>query len=373
MNQLYDKVLGCIAASHIGSAMGGPVENMLHEQIKEKYGMLDRLIDYPDRQYNKNFPAGSTEDGIERQKLLALSIIENQGPITARDFGKTWMKYVNEESFGKVAGLQDEIHYRLLKAGIPPEDCGYYDAYIGRNGFNRASHPIGIINACFPQLAARNALDVARIFQPPTCRGIPWKEDGIHKIFPAYFIGIDWAASVCAAIAEAFKPQATIDSVVEQSVAYVVETARNEILGAVAIAKECSEYEQLVEAFNKKYRASGFPLAYSRAYETVSKGIALFYFYKGDVKQAIIGSVNFGRDTDCLAAIAAGIAGAFSGASGIPREWIETVNSATAVNEYTVTQMTIEQLSKGLYDALVHYFESMSGSVHTIESLMEKK
>ena len=55
----------------------------------------------------------------------------------------------------------------------------------------------------------------------------------------------------------------------------------------------------------------------------VPKGLAIFYVTKGDLKSAIIGGVNFGRDTDCCAAIASGIAGAFSGISGIPDEWIE--------------------------------------------------
>lgn len=131
--------------------------------------------------------------------------MQKKGSITCRDLAKTWLEVVNEESFGKLAGAQDEIHYRLLKAGISPEDSGYYDAHYGRMGFNRACHPIGIINACYPELAARNALDVARIYQPPSGRGLPWREK-YEKIIPAYTIGIDWGAAVAAAIAEAFKP-----------------------------------------------------------------------------------------------------------------------------------------------------------------------
>ena len=62
-------------------------------------------------------------------------------------------------------------------------------------------------------------------------------------------------------------------------------------------------------------------------------------------------AVNFGRDTDCLAAVAGGLAGALSGDQGMPRAWIEQVNAATAQDPYTNNRRTIEQTADGLLDA----------------------
>jgi ADP-ribosylglycohydrolase len=366
MNRLYDKFLGCLAASQVGSSMGAPVEGKTHQEIQATYGWLDRLVEY--EMWGKVYPPGTTEDGVERQKLMVLSIIDNCGPITARDLAKTWLKYVKEESFGLLAGQQDEIHYRLIKAGISPEDSGYYDAHYGRMGFNRACHPIGIVNACFPELAAKNALDVARLYQPPTGRGIAWKES--KRIYPTYMIGIDWSAAVCAAIAEAFKPTATRDSIVTEATSYIVEPARDEILRAVEIADRCDEYEKLVYEFGKLYYAVGLPMAQSRACEVTSKAFALLYFYQGDVKETMIGAVNMGRDTDCLASVSAGIAGAWQGSSGIPKEWIQQVNEASKVNELTVTDMTIEEQAQGLCEALFAHRASLASSLEELEQLI---
>jgi ADP-ribosylglycohydrolase len=76
--------------------------------------------------------------------------------------------------------------------------------------------------------------------------------------------------------------------------------------------------------------------------------------------------VNFGRDTDCLAAVAGGLSGALSGAGAIPAEWIAQVNEATRQDAYTNNQRTIEETANALLGAflarrqeLVDYAELM--------------
>ena len=80
MVSLRDKFRGCIAGSWIASAMGAPVEGWSREQIKEEYGFLDKLVSYKHyRDYTDwERPPGTTEDGIERQKLIATAIIEKK-------------------------------------------------------------------------------------------------------------------------------------------------------------------------------------------------------------------------------------------------------------------------------------------------------
>jgi ADP-ribosylglycohydrolase len=374
--KLFDKMYGCLAGSQVGSALGGPVEAMTHEMIREKYGVLDRMVEYPYGDENGPFPPGTTEDGVERQKLMALAIIDKGGRINARDLAKSWLKYVKEDSFGRFAGQQDEIHYRLIKAGISPEDAGRHDAHVGRMGFNRACHPIGMVNACFPYDAAMDALDCAKLYQPPSGRGILWKDDSTSlygQIFPAYSIGIDWAAAVSAGIAEAMKPQASRDSVVERATAYIVEAARDEILRAVELAARCKDYEELVSEFGKIYMGQGLPYAMSRAYEVTSKGFAVFWFCDGDVRETLISAVNFGRDTDCLASVAAGLAGALAGVEGIPGEWIDQVDEATKQNRYTVSQQTIDEMARGIYASAKANGDAMRSSLSAIDELAESE
>lgn len=44
-------------------------------------------------------------------------------------------------------------------------------------------------------------------------------------------------------------------------------------------------------------------------------------------------------------------AGALSGVSSLPREWIDQVNTATAADPYTNNYRTIEETAEGLHDA----------------------
>jgi len=94
-----------------------------------------------------------------------------------------------------------------------------------------------------------------------------------------------------------------------------------------------------------------FNYSISQANEIVSKGLAVFALSRGDPKQAILTAVNFGRDTDCLAAVAGGLAGALSGSAAIPAEWKEQVNEATRRDPYTNNRRTIEETADALFEA----------------------
>lgn len=354
-NALEDKVFGCLAAAQVGSALAVPVEGWDREDILEEYdGELDFLDswEYGDYEYQP----GTTEDGIERMKLQVLSIVENGGPITSRDLAETWLKYVNEESFGHLAQGQDEIHFNAVEAGLPPEEAGRYDQYVGRVGPHRASHANGLVNAGQPALAAKYAIDVARIYQPPTGRGVQYGE-GSAPLNYSFNTGLDWSGAICAGIAEAVTPASTVDSVIDAATAHVVEQVAEDVETAVEVANEAEDYEDLHERFAEIYNvpnSKNHPLARSNANEVVPKGFALFAFFEGDVYETLVGATNFGRDTDCLTAVAAGLAGAFSGSDGIPDEWIARVDEATQAipDGLTVSRMTLQEQARGVYEAL---------------------
>jgi ADP-ribosylglycohydrolase len=73
---------------------------------------------------------------------------------------------------------------------------------------------------------------------------------------------------------------------------------------------------------------------------------------RGNTWEAMKAGVNMGRDTDCLTAVAAGLAGALSGPSGIPVALINQVDKATSLNRYTNSQRALRETSDGLYAAL---------------------
>jgi hypothetical protein len=106
------------------------------------------------------------------------------------------------------------------------------------------------------------------------------------------------------------------------------------------------------DEFYLHYSGTGIPYAACYANETVCKGLAVFVQVGGDAAQAVTLGVNFGRDTDCLAATAGGLAGAFSGVGALPAEWVAQVDAATAANPHTNIPCTIREHADGLYAAL---------------------
>ena len=76
---LQDKFFGCICGCHIGSAMGAPVEGMTYEEIDRKYGYVDGYLPYQHYGNGWDREPGTTEDGVERQKLMISAIMEKRG------------------------------------------------------------------------------------------------------------------------------------------------------------------------------------------------------------------------------------------------------------------------------------------------------
>jgi ADP-ribosylglycohydrolase len=98
------------------------------------------------------------------------------------------------------------------------------------------------------------------------------------------------------------------------------------------------------------------PYAMAFANELVTKGVCVFRMCGGDIKKAIITAVNLGRDTDCGAAIAAGLSGALGQVDTIPDEWIKQVDYATSVHRFTNNKRTLRECADGLHGALNNKF-----------------
>ncbi|MFP3938358.1 MAG: ADP-ribosylglycohydrolase family protein [Phycisphaerae bacterium] len=337
MASLYDKIYGCLAASRVGSAMGAAVECWTPEQIQQKYGYLDSLEAYPhygERGIDWMRPPGTTEDGIERQKLFVAAIEEKGGRIDIRDFGQTAARLTDIEHMRFMTEPNDQRLMHLIKQGVPASEVGRLTSWSGLISVARASHPIGLINAGDPTAAARDVREVGLFCFPPT--------DVSH----------DWSAIYAAATAEACKPDATVESVVDTAGRFATPRIRPELERALKIAAEHRAYEPFRDEFYRHYCGCGGNYPFSSACEIVSKSFAVFVRVNGDAKQAILDAVSFGRDTDCLAATAGGLAGALSGVDALPQEWIRTVDEATMANPHTNRRTTIAQDATAIHDAL---------------------
>ncbi len=357
---LREKFFGCIAGCHIGSAMGAAVEGWSWERIEKEYGTLDKLLPYHHYSSTTDWvrAPGTTEDGVERQKLMITAIIEKKDRVNAEDIRRIWARDIKPESAGKVSEPFEADLLAMAKTPIPAMDLGRYCDYSGLVSLARSCHPIGLINAGDIENAIHDIYEVGQLYQTSNSRGI------------------QWGAVTVVAIAAATKPGATVDSVLGAIHDHCWSPDKRlvkeagvvwEIDRALKTTASCKDFREMRRTFDTIYNGHGIPYAFSYANEVVTKAVCLFRMVKGNTKDAMIAAVNMGRDTDCLAAVAAGIAGALTGGGSIPADLIQQVNHATSLNVYTNSQRTLRQTSDGLYEAykarlrkMRAYFEEMN-------------
>lgn len=348
MPTLQEKFTGCIGASWIGSSMGAVVEGWSREEIEDEFGWFDELVAYERR--GREREPGTTEDGIERQRAIATAIIENEGKIKPHDLVEVWIRDNDKEKMQYRTIPFDWALLDMARAGVPPVELGRLWPWPNVVSMARASHPIGLLNAGDPEGAAEDSIEVGKVYASETD------------------FSLRWAALYNAAVAEACAPDATVESVLDTAREFATyraesgslysryDTIEDEVEAAIELGREYDDPMAMRDVFyDDDIYTGGHYVTYgiSLANEIVAKGLAVFALTEGDPEEAIEVAVNFGRDTDCLAAVAGGLAGALRGPDPLREEWIDQVNDAVQRDEYTNSQRTIEETADGLLDANV--------------------
>ncbi|MBN2133892.1 MAG: ADP-ribosylglycohydrolase family protein [Sedimentisphaerales bacterium] len=339
---LREKFFGCIAGCHIGSAMGAAVEGWSWQRIEREHGLLEKLLPYEHYGNGWKREPGTTEDGVERQKLMITAIMEKQDRINAEDLRRAWVDHMNPNAAGLVSEPFEGKLAAIARTHIAAADIGKYCDYSGLVSLARSCHPIGLINAGDVAGAIADIREVGQLYNTANSRGILWAE------------------VTALAIAAATKPGATVDSVLgaildrcDQVDTRFTRKAgiRSELRRGLKATAGCSDVRQMREKFDSIYSGRGVPYAHSYANEIVTKAVCVFKMTGADTWEAMKAGVNMGRDTDCLTAVAAGISGALSGAGSIPKELIKQTDYATSINPHTNSQRMLRETSDGLYHA----------------------
>lgn len=294
---LVEKVYGCILAGAIGNAMGSVVECQHYDEIDRKYpGGITTVLD-PSRLEG--------EDDNQMAMLLTETYIEREGfAATARDFGEMWRRKLNRDHFFYcMKNAHDLIH-----AGIDPRIIGHWNIVTGSTVM--CMEPVGTYHLCDPANASIDATAISYLYQ----RGLD----------------VTAASILASSVAEAFRPAATVESVLQAALDAAprtrmrtfdtrkIDTPHQYISLCLEVA---DKYTDVLVARRELYERCLFyhmidPL------ELLGLSYAMFKIAKGDVRLAAIGGTNIGRDSDTISGRAAMLCGTLKGAAGIPREWI---------------------------------------------------
>ena len=350
---IYDKIYGTLLGFRAGCAMGAITEyNCSQDRIQEMFGFQDKFIPYKHYSGAWTHPAGATEDGGERHKLISTAIIEKQDRIDYKDLLKVWLRDAEIEDMYHMTQNYDRVLLAFAQWGVQPEDFP-----ITKFGKPRdLGEHIHLTARTFQALPTINAGDPDNAIADMNEMGKFYYEDPNDDAFA-------WGAVYNAAVALAMLPDATVESVIEGALEYATPEIEEELRYVMQVTEKFDDpmnremWQALTDVYmdpDSKYNAFARIEQYpnSSVYENVGFAFALFKATNANVKQAVLIATNRGYDTDCTAASAAALCGALSGTSMFPKDWIETLDAGIVNNPYSNSHFTNKATADGFYRAL---------------------
>lgn len=335
---LFHKIYGSMLAAAIGDAMGGPVEGWPYQRIEATYGQVGQLLPYDQpASYHNHFAKrpGSFTDDTRLKHILCEAILTAGGLPRRGDF----IKACAEAYYTAHTELEQGFLEEYVLGGIYGEAKLIWGGQ-PTNGFIMMNSPLGLVCPCDPQAAFALSYEVDFI------------SDGYAKYS---------AAMAAAAVAAAMRPGATVTSLVEEALAaarshrvegeltrrwhwyeHVFQLNERLVHTAVEIAGRHQDVFSLRPAYYEALQVS--PLG-SEAAQSLAVALGMLVAAGGDLRQAIIGCVNYGRDNDSYASIAGAIAGALHGDAPIPAEWRETLAAANPETDFRALSLGLAQVA----------------------------
>ncbi|PYP19614.1 MAG: ADP-ribosylglycohydrolase, partial [Gemmatimonadetes bacterium] len=319
MIDLYDRILGSLAAGAIGDAMGAATEQRSFSEILKLFGRPVREFRKPppDSPFSGGREAGQVTDDSGQMLRMAQAIIESNGSLTVDGVVKQLLQWAEDpEVFRRFAGPTTRAAIEELRKGTDPR-------VVGRQGRLTS---LGTSNGAAMRIAP------AGLAHPGDLEGAV--RDAVTMCLPTHAtqLAFSGACAVAAGIARALAPDADVYAVVQAAfwgarrgeeigrregrvVAGPSVLRRMEI--AVALATYGRELMETVQEIHA-HVGSGLHIA-----EAVPAAVGIFVAAGGDPMEAIAGGVNIGDDTDTVAIIAGSMAGALRGFAAVPKDLYE--------------------------------------------------
>lgn len=367
-NVMHDKIMGALLGFRAGCSMGAVTEyNWDQQRCQSTFGLLEDFKPFVHYGDSWTHPAGATEDGGERHKLICTAIMEKQDRISYNDLIDVWLRDCEIENMNHMTQNYDRVLLSFAKWGIAPEDFP-----VTRYGkpedlgehihlTARTFQAIPCINAGDPENAIADMKDLGKLYY----------ENPDDDSFA-------WGAVYNAAMALALLPGATVESVIEGALKYATPEIEEELKYVLSVAEKYEDpmnrkfWQELTDVYmnpQSKYYAFARIEKYpnSSIYENVGFSFALFKATGANVKQSVVIAVNRGYDTDCTAASAGALCGALTGTSTIPEDWIGKLDAGTSGNPYTNAHFTNKATADGLYRALQNKVRRMENEYKELQ------
>lgn len=315
---LSERARGALVGLAVGDALGAPTEGKTPQQIAAQWG---RVTDFLTADQ-----AGS--DDTEYALFSARLLLQHGKGFNSAAVAKGWRTdIINASNAYKGAGFSEMMAIRNLHNGIDPPASGRH-LHSWSDGLAMRVAPFGIAAAGDPGFAAHLAA-----------------EDGAVSHAGE---GIYGGQAVAAAVAVAMTGAAP-DDIFRAAIGAVPEDSwtANAIAAGIAIGRSSPDVWSAIGPLHSAL-ACEYYFWSDLAPEAVGLAFGIVAAAKGNFTEAVLGSVNVGRDTDTIAAIAGAICGAGQGISAVPEGWSQRVAAARGICIAAVRDMNMTTVADDL-------------------------
>ena len=335
----------------MADALGGPAEGLTPEQIHRRFGgWVTGLGEVVESTAGTRIPplrkgGGRVTDDTLLVMALCRVYVRLRRHLTAHDVAEFLVPEFADTP-AHIPDMEMDTHlvrrlfyaeqyivHRLRYAHADPREAGVGN--IVNCGAAIYMAPVGIINAGDPEGAYREAIDVA----------------GAHQ----WSYGREAAGVMAAAVAEALQAEASVDSIVDICVSLAKDGTKEAVGAAVAAARDCRSWAEAIprlreavrpfDTVGEEYRHPHLDArrpSRTKSIEELPVALGMLVATGGQWRDAVLGSVNYGRDADSIAGLAGAIAGALSGIGAIPPDWEAQVATASKLDLHGVADELAE-------------------------------
>jgi len=339
---LTDRAVSALAGAAIGDALGGATEGWeSHEIYDHCGGWVEGVIESIRHQRNMLKPFspfwkgdGHVTDDTLMTRVLVGAYAAKRDHLDAYDMERLIVPaIVDEPTWIPELDREDLLYHRLFLAEkwlvlklryghADPRDAGVGN--IVNCGAAMYIAPVGIANAGAPDGAYAEALDLTAGHQSS--------------------YGREAAGVLAAAVAEALRPDATVDSVVSVALRLAKDATRDAIEavadaaatldgwrdgGLATLRAAFAPFDSVGEHYAQPAQNARIP-SRLHAIEEVPIALGLLVATGGDYSETMLGGVNYGRDSDSIASMGGAVAGGLG--SPVPREWIDEIGAASKLD-----------------------------------------
>jgi ADP-ribosylglycohydrolase len=346
-SMLFKKVYGCLAGGALGDQLGRPAEGWNYKDIDAKKGRLNDPWERSERTGggDRSFEIGTDDTALTQ--ILCHAYIRKGGRITVEDYARQWMEEFQPLRFFFCM----RNTYELLKMGYSPRVTGVLNIVTGSGLM--AINPVGIYNACDPETAYVEACDIASMLQRDLDMFIP---------------GV-----IAAAIAEAIRPNATADSVLETAIRVAPaepivtfdKRRFNNLKDTLVRAVEVGRSYPDVFAAREGLYAEMLQYAAIDPQEVFALTFGVFAASRGDTEQAMLGGANIGRDSDTISSLNGQLCGALNGVDSIPKPWVAGLERSGGADAFIQNARNMTSL----VEARLRLLEQQAADLRELTSL----